>query len=192
MKTTTTTHTEARAVTAPLTNPSPAVLVTTAGAHEAGQHGGATSAPVTADAEAIEVRGLRAIAAIARREDPTWRGGFVMIYKADVIGWARELPAASRYIPGVAAVPEAGPIRWTAGGTRDDAERWSDTLEPLPRILIKGDGGAIVAAIEQLCKSERGHKAAVAIRRMLEDGGSGLDNANFHAPYKISEALPRR
>lgn len=186
---------------------SPAGVENQAGAHEQGQRGGASSASATVRPESAQVRKLRAIAALERSVEPTWKGGYVLIHGNEITGWSRDLPEASRYIPGVAAVPESGPIKWTAGGTQHDAERWSDTPEPLPRVLVKGDNGQIVAAIEQLCKSDRGRRAAVAIGKMLQDGGAGLDHANFtalenlfracrilggNAAYKIAAALPER
>lgn len=63
-----------------------------------------------------------------------------------------------------------------------------------------------VIAVDQLCKSDRGRKAALAFLKMLGDGGDGLDNDNWRAlealcrfaytedrgAYRLYDVLPSR
>lgn len=147
---------------------------------------------------------LRAIAAAERARVPEYAGGYIMIYDGEVCGWARE-PDPTQYIPGVAAVPESGPIKWTAGGTRDGATRMAAAPEAAPRKLAPGIPPEVTDAIEQLRGSERGTKAGGAFAGLIYGGGSGLDSNNWraletlcracrssgHAAIKIAEALSK-
>jgi len=130
---------------------------------------------------------LRDIAAAERARYPEYKEGYVMIYDVEVCGWALK-PEAHRYIPGVAAVPESGPILWTAGGTRDAAERMATSPEPTPRKLAPGIPEEVTAAIEQLHGSERGTKAGAGLAGLIYNGGSGLDSNNWRALETLCRA----
>lgn len=135
-----------------------------------------------------QLRELRKIASAYWAEDPSQTpSGFVMIHAGKVCGWASH-PDPTHYVPGVAAVPPAGEIRWTVGGTLDGAARWSDVLQEAPRLLQPGTGPEILDAIEQLQGSERGSAAARAFRDLLSNGGAGLDTDNWRALETLCRA----
>mgnify|MGYP001550500442 CR=1 FL=1 len=76
-----------------------------------------------------------------------------------------------------------------------------------PKTEQENSADELCAAIKQLELSERGHAAAVDFRKLIANGGGGLDSANWKAvetlcracrmgegytAYRIKDALPSR